>query len=119
VAVRLDRPLSDGVTPPAFIGKPWRKLLEKLRGERYRLRSNHLPVGGAYGVDHWKPAEVVRDSFQMVIPLDAAPGSYTMRLRMVRQPHYANFHLGDHFFDEDLFSGVPAGTVRVAPRGGD
>jgi hypothetical protein len=53
VAVRLDRPLSDGVTPPAFIGKPWRKLLEKLRGERYRIRSNHLPVGGAYGVDQW------------------------------------------------------------------
>jgi hypothetical protein len=55
----------------------------------------------------------------LVIPLDSAPGAYTLRLRMMRQPHYANHHLGDYFFDADLFSGTPVGTVRVAPRGGD
>ncbi len=113
VAVRLDRPLPPGFRPPAFVGKPWRKLLEKLRGERYRLRSNHVPVGGAYGVDEWRPTEVVRDSFRMVIPQDAAPGTYTLGLRMLRVPHYPNYHVSDWFFDHDLFSGAPSGTVRV------
>jgi hypothetical protein len=117
VAVRLDRPLPVGLQPPRFVGKPWRKLLEKARGERYRVRSNHLPTGGAYGVDRWRGTEVVRDSFQMVIPMDTAPGDYVLQVRMSRQPHYPNHHLSDYFFDEDLFSGVPSGTVRIEQRG--
>jgi hypothetical protein len=117
VAVRLDRPVQAGWTPPRAVGKPWRKLIEKVRGERYRIRSNHLPTGGAYGVDRWRANEVVRDSFQVVIPMDTAPGDYVLQVRMSRQPHYPNHHLSDYFFDEDLFSGVPSGTVRIEQRG--
>lgn len=116
VAVRLDRPLPEGFRPPAFLGKPWRKLLEKLNGERYRIRSNHLPVGGAYGVDLWGADEVVLDGFDTPIPRDTAPGDYVLRIRMFRQPHYPNYRLSDWFFDEDLFSGVPVATVHIAPE---
>jgi hypothetical protein len=116
VAVRLDRPLPEGFRPPAFLGKPWRKLVEKLRGERYRIRSNHLPAGGAYGVDRWRPDEVVQDPFQVPIPRDAAPGDYVLRIRMFRQPHYPNYRLSDWFFDEDLFSGVAVARVRIERR---
>lgn len=115
VAVRLDRPMPDGFRPPAFLGKPWRKLVETLRDERYRLRSNHLPAGGTYGVDRWRPDEVVLDPFDMRIPTNAMPGDYVLRLRMIRQPHYANTRLSDYFFDEDLFSGVPVARVRITP----
>ena len=38
VAVRFDRPLPWGLTPPALVAKPVRKLVERARGERYRFR---------------------------------------------------------------------------------
>jgi hypothetical protein len=88
-----------------------------LRHERYRFRIDHLPVDGAYGVDLWRPDEVVRDSFAFTVPHDAAPGDYRMEVRMLRQPHYPNFRLGDYFTDRDYYSGVPAGMLRILPAG--
>ena len=117
VVVRLDRPLPGGLRPPSVIGKPVRKLIERLRGERYRLRSDHLPLGGAYGVDLWRAEEVVRDSFELVIPSVAAEGRYELRIKMMRQPHYHNLRLSDYFLDEDVFSGLPAGWVEVERPG--
>jgi len=116
VAVRFDRPMPGGFAPPRWIGKPLRKLVERVRHERYRFRADHLPVAGDYGVDLWTPDEVVRDSFRLVVPRDVADGDYRVEVRMLRQAHYANLRLGDYFFDEDAYAGVPAGTLRVTRR---
>jgi len=120
VSVRFDRALPGGFEPPRFVAKPARKLVEQLRHERYRFRSDHLPVGGSYGVDLWAPGEVVQDSFPVVVPGDVAAGDYRVRVRMIRQPHYPNLRLSDYFFDDDYFSGLAAGWLRVAdgPGGG-
>jgi len=122
VVVRFDRDLPAGFAPPAFLAKPARKLLERLRHERYRFRADHLPAGGAYGVDLWRPDELVRDSFGLRVPADAAEGTYRVEVRMLRQPHYPNLRLGDWFFDRDSYSGAPAGTLvvrRGARAGGE
>ena len=113
VAVRFDRPLPGGLEPPAFCAKPVRKLIERWHRERYRFRADHLPVGGSYGVDLWRTDEAVRDSFSLTVPRDVAPGDYQVRVRMIRQPHYPNFRLGDYFYDDDYYAGVPAGELRV------
>ncbi|HEY2955040.1 MAG TPA: hypothetical protein VGK89_07315 [Candidatus Eisenbacteria bacterium] len=120
VAVRFDQDLPGGFRPPAWIAKPARKLFERARGERFRFGTAHLPVGGAYGVDEWRPEEVVRDSFELVVPMDVAAGDYLVRVRMVRQPHYPNLRLGDFFRDDDFLAGVPCGslTVQAAARAG-
>jgi hypothetical protein len=121
VAVRLDRdaPLA---RVPAFVAKPVRKVIERLRGERYRLRADHLPVGGEYGVDLWRGDQLVRDRFDFVVPRDAAAGEYTVRVRMLVQPHYPNYRLSDYFFEDDYYSGRPVGTLRITrtprPAGG-
>lgn len=117
VAVRFDRPLPGGFSPPAVVGKPVRKLIEKLRHERYRFRSDHLPGGGDYGVDQWRPDQVVRDSFALEIPGDVADGIYQVRVIMLRQPHYANYRLSDYFFDNDYYAGLPVGSLVVRRRG--
>lgn len=114
VAVRFDRALPGGFEPPAAIAKPARKVIEEARHELYRFRADHLPVGGAYGVDLWRPEEVVRDSFLVRVPAVAAEGEYAVEVRMYRSPHYPNFRLSDYFFDRDYFSGLRAGTIRVA-----
>jgi hypothetical protein len=116
VAVRFDRDLPGGFHPPAFISKPARKLIEKWRHERYRFRVDHLPVGGDFGVDLWQPGDVVRDSFEIAVPADVAPGDYQVRVRMIRQPHYPNFRLSDYFFDDDYYAGVVAGQLRLVNR---
>jgi len=90
-----------------------RKLIERWHRERYRFRADHLPVGGSYGVDLWRTDEAVRDSFSLTVPRDVAPGDYQVRVRMIRQPHYPNFRLGDYFYDDDYYAGVPAGELRV------
>ena len=113
VAVRFDTTPPGGFMPPAFCAKPARKLLEDLRHERYRFRVDHLPVGGSYGVDLWDPAETVRDSFSLVVPRDVAAGDFRVRVRMIRQPHYANFRLSDYFFDDDYYAGLATGWMRV------
>ena len=120
IAVRFDRDLPGGFIPPAFIGKPVRKLIEHFRHERYRFRSDHLPANGEYGVDLWGAAEVVRDSFALAVPPDMADGAYRVQIRMLRQPNYVNFRLSDWFFDDDYYSGEPVGVLVVgrAGRGG-
>src|SRR5262249_3542723 len=106
-----------GMHPPDAIAKPVRKVLEHLRHEHYRFRSDHLPARGEYGVDLWRTDEVVRDSFPVVVPRDAAPGQWTVSGRMVRQPRYPNLRLSDYFFEHDYFAGLPVGTITIR-RGG-
>lgn len=113
VAVRFDRDSVPGPGVPRWIAKPARKITERLRGERYRFREDHLPVGGAFGVDLWPPGALVRDSFSVVVPPDAAAGEYTVRVRMLAQPHYPNYRFSDYFFEDDYYSGTPVGTLRV------
>ena len=113
VSLRFEQPMPGGFTPPSLIAKPARKVLEKIRRERYRFRDDHLPTAGAYGVDLWRPSEVVRDSFQFTVPADAAPGYYRAEIRMNRSPHYPNLRLSDYFSDRDYYSGVPMGFIEV------
>jgi len=114
IAVRFDRALPGGLEPPRAITKPVRKLVETLARHRYRFRADHLPARGEYGVDLWKPDEMVRDSFDLVVPGDVADGTYRVRVQVVRQPHYPNLRLGDYFSDDDFLSGVEAGRLIVA-----
>ena len=113
VAVRFDRALPGEFTPPGWIAKPVRKLIERLRRERYRFRADHLPVEGQYGVDLWTPDEAVRDSFSFVVPADVADGDYRVGVRMLSQPQYPNFRLSDYFMDEDSYSGLVVGLFGV------
>ena len=120
VAVRFDRALPGRFRPPRALAKPVRKLYERVRGERYRFREDHIPVGGEYGVDLWTPDQVVRDSFALIVPHDAAAGDYRVGIRMLVGPHYANYRLSDYFMDDDIYSGIHVGpfTVRHAPAEG-
>ncbi len=119
VAVRFDRRLPAGVpAAPAAVSKPWRKLVEKLRHERYRFRADHLPTDGAYGVDRWGTDEVVRDSFRVVVPGDVAPGEYAVKVTMTHEPHYPNLRLRDLTSDDDVLDGVTMARLQVTASGG-
>lgn len=116
VAVRFDHPMPAEFTPPTWLAKPARKLLERRTGVRYRFRADHVPRDGDFGVDLWRPEQVIGDSVSIVVPQDVAPGDYEVQVRMVRQPHYPNYRLQDYFLDRDYYTGLLVGTLRVAPR---
>lgn len=114
--VRFERELPDGIRFPRLLAKPARKVLERLRNERYRFRHDHNPTGGVLGVDRWPTNTVVSDSITFVVPDDVASGDWQVQLRLTRQPHYPNYHLSDLFLDQDYYSGIPVDSVRIAPR---
>lgn len=114
VSVRFDRPLPAGFAPPSSVAKPLRKILERVRHERYRFREDHLPARGEYPVDLWAEDQVVRDSFEVIVPRDVAEGRYAVQVRMFREPHYQNLHVSDYFSDQDRYSGPPVGVVNIA-----
>ena len=119
VGLRFDRALPAGVpVAPASLSKVWRKLVERMRDERYRFRHDHLPVAGAYGVDRWASGEVVRDTFELVVPRDVAPGDWTMKVAMTRQPHYPNMRLLDLTSDDDFLDGLEVGRLQLRRDGG-
>jgi hypothetical protein len=118
VFVRFDRA---DFGPPrwlAWAAKPYRKLVEARRGERYRFRQDHLPGEGQFNVDRWPAGRLVRDPFAVTVPPDIAPGLYRMRLRMSVSGHYPNYRLSDYLSDEDYYSGVEVARVRIVPRKG-
>lgn len=115
VALRFDRPMPGDFRAPAGMAKPARKLYESRAGRRYRFRADHLPVNGAFGPDLWRAGEWIADSAVVHVPLDVAPGDYEVQVRMIREPHYPNYRLGDFLLDRDYYSGVPVGSLRVAP----
>ena len=117
-SIRFDRALpADVPRAPIAVSKLWRKLVERVRGERYRFRADHLPASGAYGVDRWTPGEVVRDTFRIVVPADVAPGDYAVKVSMTRQPHYPNLALRDLLSDDDLLDGLEVARLEIR-RGG-
>ena len=114
IAVRFDRALPpDAPRAPVGISKIWRKFIEKSRGERYRFRADHLPAGGAYGVDRWTANEVVSDTFRLVVPHDVAPGDYAVKVSMARLPHYPNMALQDLLSDDDFLNGLDVAHLQI------
>jgi len=45
-------------------------------GGRVRLQQDHEPVGGAYPTGQWRPGDIVRESFLVVVPPDTPSGTY-------------------------------------------
>lgn len=113
VWVRLTTPVPEGPLFHTSWSKLYRKVVERLEGRRYRLRQTHVPLGGMYGPDLWRPGEVIEDHFRFPITADAALGRYEVRVKMMRMPHYPNTRLKDYVSDDDQWSGPIAGSVYI------
>lgn len=114
--LRFERELPPEAQGHPWFAKPRRKLVEEARGERYRFRVDHTPTDGTYGVDAWRPGELIPDSLDIAIPRDVAAGMWQVQARVRRQPHYPNYRLRDYFADDDYYSGVPVDSIRIAGR---
>lgn len=96
--------------------KLYRQIVERVTGARWRMLAFHLPARGLVSPDEWPAGEIVEDRFSFPVQERAGPGSYRLRVRMVRVPPYPNARLSDLFEDDDRLSGPVVGTVEIAPR---
>jgi hypothetical protein len=117
VFVRLDGAEPRGVLYADAWQKPYRKVLEKLSGKKWRIRASHRPLNGVLSPDQWQPQEIVEDHSILVLPPDMAPGPYEVHVRMLRTPHYPNTHLRDYLSDDDAMNGPLVGRVVIALPG--
>jgi hypothetical protein len=97
---------------PAW-GKPYRKIMEKMNGRRYRFRGDFQPFGGIVPPDTWPLLREMHDRVRVEIPRDASPGAYTVFLKMADLPQYPNYVLKDILTDDDFYRGAPVATIRV------
>jgi hypothetical protein len=118
VSVRFDRKF---VSLP-FDGQPFpkltRKVMEKIRHERYRFRSDHMILGGLFGPDAWGSDEIVEDNVHVKLPTDLAPGRYRVQAKMLRIANQPNQELRDYFYDDDVYQGVRIGEITIEPWDG-
>ena len=96
-----------------WYGKIYRKVLEKMKGTRYRFRIDSQPLGGILPPDTWPLATEVADSVIISVPPDAAPGLYTISVRMSQKTQYPNYRAADLLTDEDFFSGANVGRLII------
>ncbi len=98
-------------------GKLGRKILERVRGVRYRHRVDWIPGAGtgasALPSDRWRPGMVEDDRIVVQVPAGLAPGRYAVSVGVGTFPNMPNHTLADYFTDRDLYSGVPVDTVTV------
>ncbi len=111
--IRFDTPFERGPLYREFYGKVYRKILENLRGERYRFRYDHLPLNGLFTPERWPVGRVVKDRVMIRIPRDVHAGMYTVSVKMAIGTHYPNYSLRDLLNDDDSYDGPDVARVAV------
>lgn len=111
--IRFDTEFEKGPLYSPSIGKPYRKIVELARGRRYRFQADHHPLGGVLAPDRWTPLAVIQDSVRVRIPVNVAPGIYTIYLKLAVATHTPNFTLHDLLEDEDSYTGTAVDRVCI------
>jgi hypothetical protein len=111
--LRFETDFPKGVLYRPAWGKPYRKIIEKVKGHRYRFRIDFQPFGGIVPPDTWPLLREMHDRVRVRIPRDVSPGIYTMYLKMADRPQYPNYVLKDILTDNDFWRGAPTATIRV------
>jgi len=118
VSIRFDKktlslPLNGQPFP-----KITRKVMEKIRHERYRFRADHMILGGLFGPDAWAMEDTVVDNVHVKLPIDLAPGRYRVEAKMRRVANQPNQELRDFFYDDDAYQGARVGEITIEPWDG-
>jgi hypothetical protein len=111
--LRFDTPFPKNALYRASYGKLYRKAIEEAAGHRFRFRFDFQPLGGMNPPGTWPPFHEIKERVRLAIPTDIAPGEYAISLKMARKTQYPNYVLKDIISDEDVYSGVKVGSIRI------
>jgi len=94
--------------PPLYrksFGKLYRKILEKLKGKRYRFRVDLQPLEGIYPPYVWPLNREIKDKHTVYIPTNIKSGRYKVSIKLDIKAQFPNYTLSDILSDEDKYSG--------------
>jgi hypothetical protein len=111
--IRFDTDFDKGPLFRSWYGKVYRKILEKISGQRYRFRDDRLPFDGIFPPDTWPEGSILRDEFRIIVPGDIAPGRYTISVKLDNAPHVSNLRLKDLLSDDDFYDGPDLMTIEI------
>jgi len=111
--LRFDTDFPKNALYRPFFGKPYRKLVERFTGHRFRFRVDFQPLRGITPPDTWPLMHEIRDSVRVSIPRDVVSGAYAISLKLMERPQIPNYVLKDILTDEDLYSGARVATIRI------
>jgi hypothetical protein len=117
--IRAETPFPEGRLFRKFYEKPYRKLLEKRVGKRYRFKVDADPEMIGYPLHLWREGQVFTQTVAFQVPQDVSPGVYTVKVNLRRASFIPNYRLSDYFRDEDYYSGVKVGSFLVRADGND
>jgi hypothetical protein len=112
VQIRIQRDYPKGRFYSPAYSKVYRKCLEMVKGESYRMRASHLPARGAFPPSLWGDY-IIKDVAEVTVPRDMSTGTYELTVSIGRQPIYPNLTMRDLLRDDDQYSGVAVGTLSV------
>jgi len=111
--LRFDTEFKKGLFFIKLLEKPYRKILERLSGKRYRFRVDIQPLEGIHPPYSWPLSRNVLDKHTIYIPRDVAPGKYSVSVKLDIKTQYPNYSLNDIFSDDDRYSGEKVGEITI------
>ena len=93
--------------------KLYRKLIESIRGKRYRFRHDFIPMGGIHPLDQWPLMRRINEKISVSIPEDIEPGYYDVSVKLVHSVKTPNYHIKDLLRDDDIYSGEVVARIRI------
>jgi hypothetical protein len=76
-----------------------------------RFSADHPPAHGAVPTSRWQPGERIRDTFEVIVPVGAAPGRYTLRAGLWDPARRSRLRR-----DRNAPDSVEIGSVEVTAR---
>ena len=111
VIVRIDTEYPKGGWYRQWYSKQYRRFVERRDSRFYRFTwSERLMSGFAYP-DQWEPGRVVRQDFSLPLSPWMAPGTYEVRIKVMRRPYLANRSISDYLSNDDSLQGVAVAEV--------
>jgi hypothetical protein len=111
--IRFDTNFRKGPLYSFYYGKIYRKIIEQIKGRRFRFRYDKLPFNGVNPPDRWEPFNTVRENFSISVPEDISAGVYVISIKMAHKTQYPNYTMKEIFTDDDFYNGADIAKVFV------
>ena len=110
---RLETAFPDARFQSPVYGKPYRLYYERRHGITYRFGRRIGPLQSRFPSFLWEVGAVYIDADEIPVPPHAAPGLYTISMKLMEVPFAANHELRDYLDLRDSLDGKPIGEVRI------
>jgi hypothetical protein len=113
VIVRIDSEYPRGAWYRPSYGKQYRRVVERRNNHLYRYTWSERLMSGFTYPDQWEPIQIVRQDFSLPISPWMAPGTYELRIKVLRRPYLMNRVVADYLRNDDSQQGIVVAEVTV------